>query len=75
MGEFANKVWVQWVALVAAANLVLNLWLARLKLANGWRSKGCMARRSAITLALVSGLVVPCFMYHWRPAKPRGPSA
>jgi manganese transport protein len=56
MGSFASKRWVQTLAwLVAAVNLVLNLWLARLKLVEWLAFEGVYGK--AIGVLVVSFLV------------------
>jgi manganese transport protein len=55
MGEFASKPWVQTAAwVVAVVNLVLNLWLARLKLVEWLAFEGVYGK--AIGVLVLSGL-------------------
>ena len=59
MGEFANKRWVQGLAwLVAGVNLVLNLWLARLKLVEWLTFEGVYGTAIGILVILaLTGLL------------------
>jgi len=59
MGEFASNVWLHALAwLVAGINLLLNLWLARVKLADWLAREGVYATAiRVIILSLLAGLI------------------
>ena len=77
MAEFASSVWVQVLAwLLAGINLLLNLWLARLKLAEWLQFEGVYGKAIGAAIVILIASLVLLLLYvafaRLRPWKPLG---